>query len=320
MVNDITLNDIMIRHVATIGKNEKVTTAGKIMALKNIGSIIVTEDEDLNGIVTEKDFLKKIIAKGLDPNKIIIKEIMTSNIKTAHPNQSIFDAFEIMKKGKFRRLPIVDENNKLLGIVTETDVSEALKEFTTRIQPKKENLSSINEEYVKKVLKESFDLKPRKSYLIIEEKPSRIYDMFLSKISEDYAGIGITRENPNNIKEKYGFKNTLFLWLTTISGNNTIKPTDLEKLRFTINSFISKSEKSIILFDGVEYIINYTSFKETLQFIQSLIDKVSTTNTILIISLDPETLEHKEFKLLSRSAEIYKTEEIQKQYSNIKNN
>ena len=306
MVEDIRLKDIMIRHVATIEDTEKVTTAGKIMALKNIGSIIVSVDEELLGILTEKDFLKKIVAKGLDPSKILVKEVMTTKIKTATPDQTIFEAFDIMKKGKFRRLPIVDDNNKLLGIVTESDVSLALSSYSHSITPQKEDLSSINKDHVQKILTESFDLESRRTYIVIEEKPNLIYDMFLSMISEDYTGIAITRQNPKNVKDEYGFEETMFLWLTTLSNENSIKPTDMEKLRFTITSFINKSEKSIILLDGIEYIINYTSFKETLQFLQSLIDRVSSSNAILLLSLDPETLDRKEFKLISRSAEIYK--------------
>ncbi|MEM4755837.1 MAG: CBS domain-containing protein, partial [Candidatus Woesearchaeota archaeon] len=90
MIHDRKLGDIMIRHVATIGPDEKITTAARIMSLKNIGSIIITQDDELVGILTEKDFLKKVIARGLDPNKVLVKDVMTTSLKTAKEDDLIF--------------------------------------------------------------------------------------------------------------------------------------------------------------------------------------------------------------------------------------
>ncbi len=301
MVQDITLADIMIRHVASIGQDERITTAAKIMAVKNIGSILVTDHEDLLGILTEKDFLKKVISEGCDPNKVLVRDVMTSGVKTALPESSLFDAHRTMKEGHFRRLPVVDENNKIIGIVTETDVSDALNSYAHQIQPKVEDLSSINEKHVKHVLHKHYKLEPKRSYMIVEPKPHAIFDVFLSSLSQDFAGIAVTRSNPELIKKEYGFEETLFLWLTNLNVSDAIKPTELEKLAFTITSFINNAEKSVILLDGVEYLINYTSFKEVLHLVQSIVDKVSLSSAVLLLSLDPETIERKEFKLLERS-------------------
>ena len=94
------------------------------------------------------------------------------------------------------------------------------------------------------------------------------------------------------------------VWLSELSGEETIKPTELEKLLFTITSFINKAEKCVILLDGLAYMENYTSFKEVFHVLQNLVDHVSVSKTILLVSMDKETFDNKEFHLLERGLKI----------------
>lgn len=301
MVKDILLKDVMIQDVATISQDEKVTTAAKIMSKKNIGSILVVDDEDPIGILTEKDLLHKVVALGKDSNELFVREVMTSSLIIVDPETTIFEAHKIMNENKFRRLPVV-KSNKLKGIVTETDLSRAMRDYGTAINPTSEKPGI---EKLKNIFKK-YDLKEGKSYIFIEEKQNKIYEAFVSQISEAYAGLGIIRVNPETIKMKYGLKKTLLIWLTEMTGENCIKPTELEKLLFTITSFINNADKSIILLDGAEFIESYTSFDEVFHLLQSLLDRISISKSILLVSMDKETFDNKEYHLIERGFNVIK--------------
>jgi CBS domain-containing protein len=299
MVKEINVGQIMIKDVASIAQDEKVTTAAILMSEKNIGSVLIVDQDDPIGILTEKDLLKKVVALGKDPKNLIVRDVMTSSIITVKSSTSIFNAHALMQEKKFRRLPVVD-NNKLKGIVTETDLSKAMRDYGTLIKP------TVETEPLKEVLTpmHHFELKEGHSYVIVEENQNKIYDAFVGKVQDGYAGLGILRISPEKLKKKYGLKKTFMVWLTEIVGENCIKPTELEKLLFTITSFISKAEKSVILFDGLEYIESYTSFKEVFHLLQNLVDKVSLTKTILLVSMDKGSFDDKQFHLLERGLKI----------------
>jgi len=103
-----------------------VAQAAKIMDAKNIGSLLIEEHGKIIGIITERDILKKIVAKEKDYKNINVREIMTSPLITIGSEKSIDEANEIMSQKKIRRLP-VESNGDIIGIVTIRDVSNALR-------------------------------------------------------------------------------------------------------------------------------------------------------------------------------------------------
>ena len=120
-----TVKDIMSYPVFTIDKDATIQDAARVMADKNIGALTVMEGEELIGIITERDISKRIVAENRNPSQLKVKEMMHSPIVTAKPAATIYDAFDLMSAGGFRRLPLV-EDGKLVGIVTQTDVELAL--------------------------------------------------------------------------------------------------------------------------------------------------------------------------------------------------
>ena len=299
MKKEVNVGKIMIKDIISVSQDEKITTAAILMSDKNIGSVLVVDKNDPIGILTEKDLLKKVVAPGKDPKELVVRDIMTSSVVTVKTNTSIFDAHAIMQEKKFRRLPVVD-NNKLMGIVTETDLSKAMRDYGELIKPtiETEPLKEIDEPMHR------FNLKDGHSYVVVEENQNKVYDAFVGKVLDGYAGLGILRVSPEKLKNKYGLKKTFMVWLTEVSGENSIKPTEIEKLLYTITSFVSKAKKSVILFDGLEYIESYTSFKEVFHLLQNLVDKVSLTNSILLVSMDKGTFDDKEFHLLERGLKV----------------
>jgi CBS domain-containing protein len=113
------VKDIMIRDVITITVDKTIFEAAELMTSKEIGCLIIVQDEAPVGIVTERDLVRRIIAKKL-PYDIKVSEIMTKSLVTVDPDASLKDAARLMSAKRIRRLPVVKQN-KLVGIVVASD-------------------------------------------------------------------------------------------------------------------------------------------------------------------------------------------------------
>jgi CBS domain-containing protein len=120
------VRDIMTKYVVTIDANKTALEAAKIMAEKGISSLIVQKNQDPIGIVTERDFVKKICIKEIQASHVKVNEIMSKIRTFADPEIPIEVAVQRMVNHKIRRLPIM-ENGKVVGIITVTDLAKYLR-------------------------------------------------------------------------------------------------------------------------------------------------------------------------------------------------
>lgn len=120
------VRDIMTKDIVTIEDSKTALEAAKIMSQKGISSLIVVEDGVPKGIITERDFVKKICAKQLQPSEIKIGAIMSRIRTVADPDTPIEIAVQRMANQGIRRLPIMHEG-KVVGIITVTDLAKYLR-------------------------------------------------------------------------------------------------------------------------------------------------------------------------------------------------
>ena len=113
------VKDIMNNNIKTVDKHLTVKSICKIMAKEEIGSLVVTESDKIIGIISERDIVKKVCAKGVNPDEITAEDIMTKNVKTIGADQSLIDASILMADNKIKRL-LVEENGNIIGIITLT--------------------------------------------------------------------------------------------------------------------------------------------------------------------------------------------------------
>ncbi|MBI5202681.1 MAG: CBS domain-containing protein [Elusimicrobia bacterium] len=118
---------LLVRDVITVTGSETVSQAAKIMRDNKIGAVIVAEGDRCVGIFTERDLLNKIVADGLDPAKILVKQFMTANPITVDASEPLDKVFATLAEARFRHLPITDKG-KLVGIVSMTDIAGILRE------------------------------------------------------------------------------------------------------------------------------------------------------------------------------------------------
>ena len=105
----------------SISPDTIVYHALEIMVEKNVSALLVTENEKLTGIFSEKDYARKVILKGKSSKETRIGEIMTSNLITVSPDNSIEDCMQLMTDHFIRHLPVMDNDN-LVGIISIGDV------------------------------------------------------------------------------------------------------------------------------------------------------------------------------------------------------
>ena len=114
------VKDVMISDLVELDISTTIKDAAKVMDSKNIGCIIVTKNNSAVGILTERDFVKKIAAKEIPLNSSL-DSVMSSPLITIDPDGIIWEAAEIMKTKYIHKLP-VKQNNKIIGIITTTDL------------------------------------------------------------------------------------------------------------------------------------------------------------------------------------------------------
>ena len=111
--------------VETIRPERTVFEALEKMAQANIGALVVTEEDELVGILSERDYARKVILQGRASRDTPVREIMSSPVITIDPAASVEDCMEIMTERKLRHLPVVEEG-LMVGIVSIGDVVKTL--------------------------------------------------------------------------------------------------------------------------------------------------------------------------------------------------
>jgi signal-transduction protein with cAMP-binding, CBS, and nucleotidyltransferase domain len=128
MAIGIQVKKIMTRPVVKIEYNKSVQTASKIMTKHRVGSIIIVKKNKPIGIITETDLNKKVVARALNPQKLKVKDVMSSPLVFISPSDDVITAVEKMKKHRIKRMPVV-EGGEIVGIITDTDIARASPEL-----------------------------------------------------------------------------------------------------------------------------------------------------------------------------------------------
>jgi len=117
----------------SVSSDQTVLAGLKVMADKNIGALLVVDDGELTGIFSERDYARKVILKDRHSDDTLIVDVMTANVITIEPEQSLEDCMIIMSDRHIRHLPVMEKGN-LIGIISINDVVTAIiRDQKTRI-------------------------------------------------------------------------------------------------------------------------------------------------------------------------------------------
>ena len=119
-------NEVMTKNPVCCLQNDTVLKAAKLMKSEDVGSIPVVENEQakkLIGIVTDRDMALKIVAEGLDAKSTKVDAVMTHKVVTCRAEDDLQMALDAMAEHQLRRIPVVDNDNKIVGIIAQADVA-----------------------------------------------------------------------------------------------------------------------------------------------------------------------------------------------------
>jgi CBS domain-containing protein len=133
------VSDIMTKHVATVHIDATAMEAARLMSCSNISCLIVTHEERIAGILTEKDLLKRIVALQKDPTQTRVVDVMSLPVVTVPSSCSIFDASKKMETMHFHRL-LVTDGKAICGVVTQTDIMRAVRRSFEAVESQQHTL------------------------------------------------------------------------------------------------------------------------------------------------------------------------------------
>jgi CBS domain-containing protein len=126
-----TIRDLMTSNPCTIDADKPVAHAAKMMRDEDVGLAPIVEGNKLIGTLTDRDIAIRVVAEGKDPQSTTVREVATTKLVTIDPDQDLDEALRLMAKNQVRRLPVVEEDGKLAGVVAQADVARHASEKQT---------------------------------------------------------------------------------------------------------------------------------------------------------------------------------------------
>jgi CBS domain-containing protein len=117
------IRDVMTSNLCTIDAGKPVAYAAKMLRDEDVGLAPIVEGDKLIGMLTDRDIAIRVVAEGRDPGQVTVKEVASKQVVTIDPQQDLDEALRIMAKHQVRRLPVVEEDGKLVGVVAQADVA-----------------------------------------------------------------------------------------------------------------------------------------------------------------------------------------------------
>lgn len=123
-------NEVMTKKIISVDKNSTVSDAAKKMSEADVGSVLVNDQDDLVGIITDRDIAVRGVAKDTDLKSTCCNDIMTQNVVTAHSDSDMKDVMGLMSQHQIKRVPITDKK-KVVGMVSLKDISQNIDSNNT---------------------------------------------------------------------------------------------------------------------------------------------------------------------------------------------
>ena len=120
-----TVRDAMTSDPRGVESSTPIVEAARLMKQEDVGVIPIVEGDRLQGVITDRDIVVRIIAEGKDAQTATVGEAASQNLVTIDPQQDLDEALRLMAQHQVRRLPVVEEDGRLVGILAQADVALA---------------------------------------------------------------------------------------------------------------------------------------------------------------------------------------------------
>ena len=119
-----TIREIMTKNPTTIQPSTPLAEAARLMRDEDVGLLPVVDGDQLSGTITDRDIVVRAIAEGRDATSTTVGELASRDLVTIDPQQPLDEALRLMAQHQVRRLPVVEEDGRLVGIVAQADVAQ----------------------------------------------------------------------------------------------------------------------------------------------------------------------------------------------------
>ena len=119
------VSEVMTRGVEFVPGASTLQEAATAMAEHDVGAVLVGSPEQLHGILTDRDIILRAVTQGLSPQATRTQEVMSSTVYTCRPDDAVEQALSVMEERQIRRLPVVDDDGRVIGIVVRRDLEAA---------------------------------------------------------------------------------------------------------------------------------------------------------------------------------------------------
>jgi CBS domain-containing protein len=120
------VGDLMAKHVEFIDADATVQDAASLMGELDVSALPIGTADDLKGVITDRDILYRVVAEGKDPRRTPVLQVSTTTIFSVRPEDPISSAMDLMASQNVRRLPVLDEAQRVIGWITLSDLSRHL--------------------------------------------------------------------------------------------------------------------------------------------------------------------------------------------------
>lgn len=117
------IRDVMTSNPCSIDAEKSVAYAAKMMKEEDVGLAPIVEGDKLVGMLTDRDIAIRVVAEGRNPDQTKVREVASNQVVTIDPQQELDEALRIMAKHQVRRLPVVEEDGRLVGVVAQADIA-----------------------------------------------------------------------------------------------------------------------------------------------------------------------------------------------------
>lgn len=154
---------------------------------------------------------------------------------------------------------------------------------------------------IRGVRRKDRELAESNKFLMVKEKrPDRSYRLFLSLLASGKNGLVVTRSHPDMVREEYRIEKTPVIWLAKQPGPDRIEPANLSILQHIVTDFLHKGQSTAVIIDSLEYIMENNPPDEVMAMLFDLRDEISVSDSALLLSIDPETMDEQQVALLER--------------------
>jgi CBS domain-containing protein len=125
------ISDVMSSNPCAIDADKPVAYAAKMMKDEDVGLAPIVEGDRLVGTLTDRDIVTRVVAEGKDPHSVPVREVASTSIVTVDPQQDLDEALGLMARHQIRRLPVVEEDGRLVGVLAQADVAREAEDTQT---------------------------------------------------------------------------------------------------------------------------------------------------------------------------------------------